>query len=69
MNANQIINMILRRFMRQGINKGINAGLNRMGGPDKAPSDMTPEERRRMKEGRKTAQQTKKRMRTLRRFF
>lgn len=69
MNANQIINMILRRFLRQGINKGINAGMTRMSGPAPDPSDMTPEERRRAKQARKTAQDTKKRMRTLRRFF
>jgi len=65
MNANQIVNMIIRKVM----SRGINAGINRIAGGGSHQDDLTPDERRRAKKGKKTANQAQRSMRMFRRFF
>lgn len=69
MNLNQIINMVIRMVMRRGINMGINKGIDLAARRGKAPSAMTPEERKQAQKAKQTAAKARKAARITRRFF
>lgn len=74
---NQIINMIVRQVMHQLIRRGVSAGFDHMdqrrrGGDTsdqtdpQAQQDMTPEERRQMRQARQQARRQRQQMKAVR---
>ncbi|MFV0410395.1 MAG: hypothetical protein ACK5LJ_12090 [Paracoccus sp. (in: a-proteobacteria)] len=76
MNPNQFVNgfgrHLMRAVMRAAMAVGITKGIGMMANKGKNPEDMTPEERRRAKQGERNARQmtqrAKKAMRITRRM-
>jgi hypothetical protein len=48
----RMLSMIMRMIFRKAVNKGINAGVNRMAGGGKAKQDLSPAERKQMRQAK-----------------
>ena len=68
MNLSSIASIAGRMLMRTLIKRGVSAGIDRTLGPEKAPKDMTPEERAKRQAQAQNAGRAKKNLRILRRF-
>ncbi|KPP84607.1 MAG: hypothetical protein HLUCCO07_05775 [Rhodobacteraceae bacterium HLUCCO07] len=68
MNANQIINLVMRMFIRKAVGRGMNAGINRLAGKGKSREEMSPEERRKARQGKQSARRARQAMKMGRRI-
>ncbi len=62
--VNQILNMVMRTFMR----KAINGGINKVVRGASAPEDMTPQERKQMRQARQATKRARQAARMMRRM-
>lgn len=68
MNVESLIRMAVNTFMRVVMRRGMNAGIDRIARRGKPPGQMTPEERRRAGQARRSAQRMRQAIRMIRRF-
>jgi hypothetical protein len=64
----RMLSMIMRMIFRKAVNKGINAGVNRMAGGGKAKQDLSPAERKQMRQAKQTTKRARQAAKATRRL-